>query len=307
MIDTLLKKLNKVEILAKGNKVKRLLNNPLKYLYAIGYKSFVYPKKQREQTITTTLFTGRTIKIKLPASTDIYLTGGKTHDSEIRLAKFLIKNLKEGNTFWDIGAHYGYFSILASDLIGKSGKIIAIEAAPKTFRILNENAEQCGNIIALNKAVSQHVGSITFYELPNLYSEYNTTQIAQFEQEEWFQKIKVNKQEIPSINLDELRKQTNTEPNIIKIDVEGEELSVIKGGQQLLQNSNTKPLIIMEYLEAKRNNEAHIASAKHLEGINYLPHIITAEGKLEPVNDIEAHLNKNHLESDNIVFVPTKD
>lgn len=77
------------------------------------------------------------MNIALPASTDIYLTGGKSHDSEIRLAKFLIKNLNQGDNFVDIGAHYGYFTLLGAHLVGKGGRVF-FEPGKSTYSLLEK-------------------------------------------------------------------------------------------------------------------------------------------------------------------------
>lgn len=108
MNELLIKQLSEVEKIASSSKIRRLLDNPYKYLYAILFRQLAYSRKKREVIKTTTLFYGKKMKVALPASTDIYLTGGKSHDSEIRLARFLIQNLSGEEHFLDIGAHYGY-------------------------------------------------------------------------------------------------------------------------------------------------------------------------------------------------------
>lgn len=295
-------KIDKVEALSNASKLNRFLNNPFKYTYAILLKNAFYPIFRREKLVTCKLFTGKKIKVVLPASTDIFLTGGKSHSSEIRLARFLILNLSEKNVFWDIGAHYGYFTMLASSLVGAEGKVISIEASPSTFKVLKENAQGLRNISPFHNAVSDSNQKISFFELPNLYSEYNTTDITQFEKEEWFKKNKPNKVEVDSITLDSLLLKDNQIPDIIKIDAEGGELAIIKGGANLLQTTVKSPIIIMEYLEPKRNNQAHKQAHSLLKNEGFYSHIIIKDGSLELIEDIELHLSENNLESDNIVF-----
>src|SRR5215831_5359470 len=91
--------LEKVEGLAKGSKAKRLLAHPPRYFYSVFYKKFIYPQTKKGLESTATTFFGAKMKVALPAAIDIYITGGKTHDSEIRLTRFLIKNLKEEDQF----------------------------------------------------------------------------------------------------------------------------------------------------------------------------------------------------------------
>lgn len=301
--ENLINNLFTLEKLANGSKVKRLLNNPFKYVYAILLKNGIYPITHKEVQVSCRMFTGQAITILLPASTDIYLTGGKTHASEIRLARFLIHNLNSGSTFWDIGAHYGYFSLLAHKLVGKEGQVISVEAAPATFEILQKNSAEKQHMTVINNAVSDQSGTITFYELPNLYSEYNSVDVSQFEQEEWFSKIKAKKIVLDAISLDDLATQnSNHIPDIIKIDVEGAESAVIKGAVNLLNDPAKNTTLVMEYLEPKRNNESHQQAVQQLKQWGYKTYIIEQDGNLSLCEDIEQHLAEQQLESDNIVF-----
>jgi len=300
--NALIQSLDNVEKIANYSKMGRLLNNPFKYCFAIFLKNVVYPILQKEVAVFCRLFSGRKIKISLPASTDIYLTGGKSHPSEIKLAKMLILNLKQGDAFWDIGAHYGYFSMIAIDLVGRDGQVLSVEASPLTFKRLAENCSGTKNNIVLHGAVSNEIGKVSFYELPNLYSEYNSTDITQFEKEKWFQKIKPHQVIVDAVSLDELylNYPEIKKPAIIKIDVEGGELGVIEGGQRLFKQES--PVIVMEYLEPNRNNEPHRKALSSLTEIGYLPYVMQKDGSLVQTNDIEHHLSVNDLESDNIVF-----
>lgn len=296
----LLRKLNKVEEFATTSKTGRLLANPFRYLSSLFFREFIYSRKKQERIREVTLFWGQKMQIALPASTDIYLAGGKTHDSEIRLTRFLIENLDPGDSFLDIGAHYGFFTLLASALTGPSGSIISFEPAAKSYELLLVNTRNAGNIRIQRKAVSDTPEPITFYQFPNLFSEYNSIDIAQFENEEWFADFKPEKTTVEATTIDAVTANGNFVPKIIKIDVEGGEYHVLKGGATLL--SQHKPVIAMEHLEAGRHNEKHQEAVNLLRGLGYKSYIITASGNLEEISDINAYLTGNKMESDNIIF-----
>jgi FkbM family methyltransferase len=298
----LINSLASVERIAKKNKINRMINNPVKYIFSIMYRDFIYPFRKKEIVIKTKLFNGSPIIIALPASTDIFLTGGKSHISEIRLAKYQIKNLHSDSTFIDVGAHYGYFSLIASDIV-KDGKVYSFEPSSKSFNILKRNVSSITNVTIFNKAVSQGNTPIAFYEFDNLHSEYNSTQISQFENEDWFKAIKPNMQKIDSISLSTFCTDNSIYPDIIKIDVEGFENEVIKGAENLLTSSKKKPIVILEYLEPKRGNAAHKEAFSLLSRWGYSSNIISDSGDLIPENDIDGYLLKHSLESDNIVFI----
>jgi len=301
MNENLIKKLQGVELIANYSKVRRMLNNPLKYIKAIFHKEYIYPKTKMEKVVDTYLFFGKKMKVALPASTDIYLTGGKSHSSEIRLALFLIKNLKTNDKFLDIGAHYGYFTLLASEIVGLNGQVISFEPTSKSFQLLKLNTEPAKNIKCFQKAISNSEDNIVFYEFPNLHSEYNSTDITQFEKESWYKITPPTKVEVKCTTIDKITHTESFNPKIIKIDVEGAEYKVINGGLSYFQTHS--PFIVMEYLEPKRKNETHVDALNALLNIGYKSHIIDKDGNLEPINNVDNYLINNNLESDNVVFI----
>ena len=288
-----------VEKIANLTKFKRLLHHPLKYIFAILFKHLIYHKSQKEIKVDATLFYKKKMKIALPASTDIYLTGGKSHNSEIRLAKFIIINLQKGNHFLDIGAHFGYFTLLASEIVGTEGKVFAFEPARKSYEILLENCSGINSIFTFTKAVSDTNEDIIFYEFPNLYSEYNSSDVAQFENESWFSSSKPKKTKVQATTISDIANE-NFNPSIIKIDVEGSECNVIKGGTKYFENHS--PYIVMEYLEPRRDNKNHVKALELLKKMGFEPHTINPNGQLAAIENIDKYLIDNNLESDNIVF-----
>lgn len=296
----LIDRLQIVDNIAKMSKVGRLINNPAKYLSAIFFRKFVYPKNKNERIENVGVFFGGRMNVALPSSTDIFLTGGKSHDSEIRLARFIINELECGDHYLDIGAHYGYFSLLASELVGKEGKVISFEPTTKSFSILKSNTESKPNVVAQNMAVSFEKGVLVFYEFPNMYSEYNSMNVSQFEGESWFVENKPNRVEVGCTTIDEVTQQHSISPKIVKIDVEGAEFLVLSGGKSFLEQH--RPSIVMEYLEPNRHNEEHHKAHDLLVSLGYSSFIIGSKGELSPVSDVDAYLVGNQMDSDNIVY-----
>jgi FkbM family methyltransferase len=300
-INTILAALGKVEYLAGAGKIRRFLHHPGRYLFAVGFRAFVYPRTRKGVFKTAHTFMGHPMTVALPAGTDLYLTGGKTHDSEIRLARFMIRHLREGGVFWDVGAHFGYFSLLAAHLVGEdAGAVLAFEASGGAFQILQANTRNLKNIQTFHKAVSDAPGLAAFYEFPVLYSEYNTLDVGQFEQENWFQKFKPAKTEVQATTLDAQHAAVPRPPDVIKIDVEGAEYRVLRGAAKLL--TAHRPYVVMEYLEARRGNAAHQKAAELLLQLGFKPNHITAAGDLAPLADIDRYLTEHRLDSDNVVF-----
>ena len=63
--------------------------------------------------------------------------------------KIFIKSIKKGNTVFDIGANNGYYTVLASKLVGKNGKVYAFEPDPQSLKLLYKN-------LKLNKKIAMY-------------------------------------------------------------------------------------------------------------------------------------------------------
>jgi FkbM family methyltransferase len=57
---------------------------------------------------------------------------------------FVRSTLRPGHTFVDIGAHVGYFSLLAATCVGPSGQVIAFEPEPRNLSLLRQNLTRSG-------------------------------------------------------------------------------------------------------------------------------------------------------------------
>ncbi|WP_282775631.1 FkbM family methyltransferase [Phaeodactylibacter xiamenensis] len=301
MKQQLLKALKEVEHFAEGSKWQRLRATPARYLYAIGFRETLYRYQRKGKLKTIQTFFGERMQVTLPAGTDLYLVGGKTHSSEIRLARFMIQQLEPGDVFVDIGAHFGYFSLLAATLVGKGGKVFAFEAAEDTFSCLSTNLKPLPNCLAVHAAVNADGQVVTFFEFDPLHSEYNSTDVKQFEGQDWFEGNQPKRKEVRGVQLSRFLEEAAITPNLIKIDVEGGEAAVIEGALPFLHKHPVP--IVMEYLNPERGNTPHREAARDLLNAGYTPHAIQQSGSLLPLPDIENWYMEQGIDSDNIVFV----
>jgi FkbM family methyltransferase len=149
---------------------------------------------------------------------------------------------KGGDIVVDVGAHAGHYTLISSKRVGQNGKVVAIEADPSNFEILNRNIKLNGltNIIPLNYAAYSKQTKVKLY-LPveeSGFSIYNTIMVNRAKPEEKFIEVNAN-------TLDNLLQQNGIrDANWIKIDVEGAELDVLKGATDALSKSKGIALLI---------------------------------------------------------------
>jgi FkbM family methyltransferase len=140
-------------------------------------------------------------------------------------------NPKKGDTVIDIGAAFGLHTITSSKQVGPNGKVIAIEAHPDSFEMLNRNIKLNGltNVTTLNYAVYSRKTKVKIYSNYTIMSE----RIQEEKDKEKFVEVDAN-------TLDNMFHQNGIRQeqiNWIKIDVEGAELEVLKGAHDTLSNS----------------------------------------------------------------------
>ena len=297
------KYLDKIEKLARASKVARLIHNPIKYIYGIGHRTLIYPFTKKGILKWANTFFGKRMRVLLPSGMDIYLLGGKSHDSEIRLARFVLKNLKSGNTFLDIGAHFGYFSLLASSITGETGKVFCVEASKMTYEVLSQNVGKERNIKSFNNAISNQKGVLDFYEYPLQYSEYNSLDADQYQNARWAKKVKAVINKIEAHTLDGFVSMHQIKPNFIKIDVEGVEDKVVSGMNNIISNSENL-IIAMEYIVSVSGTSSHQTAVEVLAEGGFMPNKIEADGSISPIapDQISDYMQKKGLDSDNIIF-----
>jgi FkbM family methyltransferase len=148
--------------------------------------------------------------------------------------------LKEGDTFIDIGANQGSFSIVASRLVGESGRVIAIEAQPRLVYAIKKSLELnalCPYDV-FQTAVGDYDGVIEFL-IPTDTSGTAGVFYAHSARHH-YKTIR-----IPIVKFDNLIEWHNLLGNVIlKLDIEGSEYAFLKGAKEMI--SNSKPIILME-------------------------------------------------------------
>jgi len=151
--------------------------------------------------------------------------------SEFNDMGFTLHFLRESDTFVDIGANIGVYTILASGVC--KSHTISFEPIPSTCNILRDN-------IMLNR-LAQNV------EIYNCGIGEEESVLSFSKDLDSINHVVIDKEEIETIDikvkpLDEMLVAEN--PSLMKIDVEGFETPVIKGAKKVLRKESLKAIII---------------------------------------------------------------
>lgn len=137
------------------------------------------------------------------------------------------RNIRLGETVLDVGAHTGYYSLVAAQAAGPSGRVFAFEPLPRNLDFLRQHRKlnQVENLEIIPAAAGPKTGTENFAEGPDTTAGH----------------IGQGPLTVDVVDLDSFAEKRNLRPGVLKIDVEGGGADVIRGAQRLL--ATFKPLI----------------------------------------------------------------
>lgn len=151
----------------------------------------------------------------------------------------LLRFLRPGDVFVDVGANIGYFSVLAASVVGAQGAVFAFEPDPNNYRLLRANAELNGfddNINAVEVALSNTGGEGQLFLSEDNLGDH---QVYVGDEDRKSVSIEFHRgSDYLMTRLDQL--------DLLKIDTQGSEFQVIEGLMPLLLSLENKPRIIIE-------------------------------------------------------------
>ena len=159
---------------------------------------------------------------------------------ETAIQKALAEQLCEGGTFYDVGAHIGFFSLIAARLVGESGAVFAFEADPGNAGRVEQQVLRNGfpQITVCPLAVWSRCGTLRF-QSGAVFSSHNQGSVVGTGGEAGAAAaIEVN-----ALSLDAFA-ESHRAPTLVKIDVEGGEIEVLRGAERLF--SKVRPTLICE-------------------------------------------------------------
>jgi FkbM family methyltransferase len=201
-------------------KTKATRSEEFKYDYDLRSLQAITPKKRNFQMFVT----------------QRYLHHYMGNSYEDLTADLVLRYSKEYMLFIDIGAHYGFYTLLIASQF-KHSRILAFEPVPENCEILKRN-------VKLNKLKNVEIFNLAVSNREEI-KEFNITEASDsssFYTHPFVKTLKTKK--IKSISLDNLLKNNPKAPTIIKIDTDGHELCVLEGMRNVIKKNQEIKLII---------------------------------------------------------------
>ena len=166
------------------------------------------------------------------------------------LQETLVSHLRAGDTFFDVGANVGFFTLLGSTLVGKTGSVVAFEPLPRNVALLRRHVAMNGleNVTVIAAAVADAPGS--GFLSPSRSSAQGS--------------LKKEGIAVSVVAIDDLLSRGGLRrPTVLKIDVEGAESRVLAGARNLLEVFH--PLLLL----STHGSHQHATCWRYLQELGY--------------------------------------
>lgn len=161
------------------------------------------------------------------------------HAFEPCVARALLGQLHAGDTFIDVGANIGYYTLAAARIVGPTGRVISFEPQPRIFARLCEHVQMngLGNVTCHPWALADQDGELQLH-VPPAEVGFGHASLAK---QDWAAAECVP---VPVRRLDDLLLPSLERLDVIKLDAEGAELAILQGARQLLHRFH--PHLVVE-------------------------------------------------------------
>lgn len=178
-----------------------------------------------------------------------------SYEPHVRAA--LYSHLSTGGVLVDLGAHFGYFSLMAAKLVGPSGRVISFEPSPIACSLLLRSAQLNGfpNIEVHPFAVAETRGT--------LHLEGRGSHASLVDSVAWSGNLSAATVTV-AVTLDEALRDV-PRVDVIKMDIEGAEFRALQGGRQTI--ARHRPVIISEVSPAALQNVSKVSGEKYLRAL----------------------------------------
>jgi len=209
---------------------------------------------------------------------------------EVAETNFVTRFLRDGMTILDIGAHHGFYTLLASKLVGPTGKVVSFEPSPRECVRLERHIRlnNCANVRIEQIALGASPGKAELFLVEGTEDYCNSLRPPAVNAETRKVPVKVT-------TLDEFLPATGlTGVDFIKLDVEGAELDVLKGASNLLRRS-LRPVFMVEVYDIRTRPWGYAAHdiVRFLADRSFEWFTLEESGKPRPANSVSPSFDAN--------------
>jgi FkbM family methyltransferase len=174
----------------------------------------------------------------------------------------LVEKLRPGMVFYDLGANIGFFTLLASRIVGEKGKVISFEPDPEIAARLRRNVERNGfkNVLVVEAGIWSVGGPVNFVAADDSSPDRGVGKFVSNGEA-------AQGKPTQCVALDEFVRNEPV-PDVIKCDVEGAEVEVFRGARNLLAAHH--PMVLCE-LHSKSNE---VSLREQFSGLGYALKIV---------------------------------
>jgi FkbM family methyltransferase len=138
--------------------------------------------------------------------------------------------IRPGMVVYDIGAHVGFYTLLAARLAGPEGQVYAFEPFPPNYDYLNRHVQLNGlrTVATYKQAVSDTIGTLVFQPGANTYTGHLVEKVPG-----------PNDIAVKVVTVDGIiAAGTLPPPDFVKVDVEGFEMNALRGMERLIRKNH---------------------------------------------------------------------
>jgi FkbM family methyltransferase len=179
-------------------------------------------RSDRSKRVTTQTFWGTSLDVLLPDAVAYAIAAFGIWEPE--LTRALIRILRPGMTFFDVGAHIGYFTVLASTIVGPDGSVHAFEPAPVAADLLRHNAATQHNVFINQKGLWREKTTLRLHDFGPALAGFNSVYGARSAEAP-----AARIHSVDATTVDAYVQECGARPDVIKIDAESSELAILEG------------------------------------------------------------------------------
>jgi|HubBroStandDraft_2_1064218.scaffolds.fasta_scaffold43278_3 FkbM family methyltransferase len=192
--------------------------------------------------------------------------------------RFVEKLLRPGMVVLDVGAHHGYYTLMASKKVGSAGRVISFEPSPRErdFLLQHLRFNRCENVVVESAALGCRPGDAEFFVVDGTQTGCNSLRPPVVAEP-------VTRHRVAVAAWDQYAERESVNRlDFVKLDAEGGELEVLRGAEGMLRRT-PRPVIMAEVQDVRTRPWGYDAREiiRFLEERDFLWHRVLPDGRLE--------------------------